>query len=287
MPGICIVTDNTAQFTTPVFPGRDLVKVFPLNIHLNGHVYTNNDDLKPASLPATANRELHPSLIPPSVVQFRQFLARLTQAYDSVLAIFHSSELTQAFQHAVNAVEIAGNGPRVTLVDSQTISIGLGVVVQAAAEALAMGATLAEAERVTRAVIPRIYTVFAAPGLSYLHYNGFVDLGQAVAIEVLSLFPIFSIEEGHMTPIEKTRNYRQTIDFFREFIDEFNNLQHIAFIQPAAPSHPDNRLMREHVLENFADTPFTEHTVNLAMSALLGPRSMGLIIVEKENTRLR
>jgi fatty acid-binding protein DegV len=114
-----------------------------------------------------------------------------------------------------------------------------------------------------------------------------VDIAQAVAIEVLSLFPIFSIEEGHMTPIEKTRNYRQTIDFFREFMDEFDNLQHIAFIQPAAPSHADNRLMREHVMENFSDTPFTEHTVNLAVSALFGPRSMGLIIIEKENARQR
>ena len=110
------------------------------------------------------------------------------------------------------------------------------MMVQSAAEAAARGVNGVEIERSVRRMIPRTYSLFASAGLTYLYHAGFIDEGQATIGEMLGILPIFSLEEGKLSAIEKARNPRGVLDFFQEFLDEFDHLQQIAFLQGAAPS---------------------------------------------------
>ncbi len=51
MSSVCILTDSTAQFAKPVFPGRNLVSIIPLQVQVEGGSFTNGKDLKVNSLP--------------------------------------------------------------------------------------------------------------------------------------------------------------------------------------------------------------------------------------------
>ncbi len=42
-------------------------------------------------------------------------------------------------------------------------------------------------------------------------------------------------------------------------------------------------MLREFVQEVYSQTPFTEHAINLPLATLLGPNSMGLIVVESDH----
>jgi DegV family protein with EDD domain len=168
----------------------------------------------------------------------------------------------------------------VQVIDSQTTSVGLGYLVQTAAEAALRHDSAIEIERVIRGIIPHIYSIFCIPGLTYLHHAGFIDYAQAVAGEMLNLLPIFTLEEGHLTPLEKARNMRGLSDFFQEFLDEFCDLYYISFIQSAPPLNHESRVLREHAQSNFSNAPFSEHAINLPLAALFGPRSLGVIVVE-------
>ena len=97
------------------------------------------------------------------------------------------------------------------------------------------GQPVAEVERMVRSQIPRTYMMLCTPGLSYLAYAGFIDPSQAFVGEMLGLLPIFTLEEGQISAVEKVRNMRGLIDFMQEFVSEFDELQHIAFIQSTPP----------------------------------------------------
>ncbi len=99
--------------------------------------------------------------------------------------------------------------------------------------------------------------------------------------------PIFTLEEGQISAVEKVRNARSLVDFMQEFICEFDELQHIAFIQSVPPLSHEARLMREHAQTCFPQTPFSEHTINLPLATLVGPRSVGLVVVGKTSTSAR
>ena len=288
MGSIVILTDATAQFTLPTFNGRNLVKILPFDIEWGGTVYEAGRNLKPNEMPLVLNETTRPRLLPPSVEQIRQFLSRDENGrpYDEIMAIFLSSSMSPLFAQAVETQKQLSGRTRLQIVDSQTTSVGLGMLVQSAADAVAKGASLADTERLIRSLIPHIYAVLCTPSLAYLHYAGFLDQAQAAVGEMLGLFSLFSLEEGKLTPLEKVRNHRQMLDFFQEFLEEFEHLQHIGFLQSVVGGNPqDGRILRDHAQDCLPHTPFSEHSINLPTAVLFGPNTMGLFVLEPNHRK--
>lgn len=286
MNTICIVTDSTAQFPQPSFPGRNLIRVVPLTVELNKKQYKQIDVIRPNSLPSYANQTISPQLRSPTPEFFLQFFSELNLTCRDILCIFLSAELNGCVANATEAAHTQ-RGNVAHIIDSQTTSLGLGILVQAAAEAAFKGLPAIEIDKLVRSLIPRIYAVFSIPGLSYLHYNGFVDRAQAFVCEMLNLYTLFSLEEGNLSSIEKARNHRHVLDYFQEFLDEFDSLQQIALLQSAPANPQDAHLIREHVQQCFPRSPFTAHSINLPLAALFGPRTLGVFVVEGGNSRRR
>ena len=279
MGKICILTDSTAQFLHPNFPGQNHIEIIPLKINLNGSVIRENH-FKAMDLPALIDERLCPRLISPSPEELRSTIIRISQRYDEVLGIFLSSRLNNFYSIIQEVVSSLGENSRIQVIDSQAVSAGLGFIVQSCAQQLHQNASFGELERLACSYVPRIYSIFHLPGLSYLHFNGHLDHAQAIIGEMLSMLPTYGLEDGGLAPLEKMRNQRHTIDFFQEFLSEFDNLQHIALLQSAPPNPQLTRLIREYAKANFPLTPLTEHPVNLPLATLFGPRSAGVIVVE-------
>jgi DegV family protein with EDD domain len=281
MSSICILTDSTAQFPQLGFSGRNDVRVIPFDIELNGQLYPEGQEIRASDLPPSASEELHPRLVVPPVENMEELYLNLNQHYRNVIAILNSSSLNQAYHNAQQAAVAVQGRANVTVIDSQTTSVGLGLLVQAAAEAVAHGEVVAEIERMVRSLIPHTYMMLCTPGMSYMYHAGFIDQSQGFTGEMLGMLPIFTLEEGQLSAVEKVRNARSLVDFMQEFICEFEELQHIAFIQSTTPMAHEARLMREHAQNCFPQTPFSEHNINLPLATMVGPRSIGLVAVEK------
>ncbi len=280
MSSVCILTDSTAQFTRPSFSGSELVTVIPLQI-LSGDIPQKDvSNYKVSDLPFSACDRLTPGLIPPSIEEINQLIISLSHSFNEIVAIFLSSELNSLVPYARQAAKIIQGRVSVQVIDSQSTSVGLGFLVQAAADAATKQADSVDIERLVRGLIPHIYSIFCIPGLTYLNNNGYIDRAQAVIGEMLNLLPIFTLEEGHLTPLEKARNLRGLTDYFQEFLDEFSDLYHIAFLQSMPALKHESRTLREYAQTNFPGAPFSEHAISLPLAALFGPRSLGLIVLE-------
>jgi len=281
MPSYCILTDNSVQYPQPSFIGRELVRSISYSLSLHGTQYASTREIKPTALPAHADDELAPCLIPPSVEDFLISFQELIHEYDHTFVLLASSKITSAFQNATEALQQLNCGNRILLIDTLTISAGLGILVQQAADFAARGLPLAEVERSIRQQIGHIYTLLYTPGLSYLYFSGFLDRAQAWTGELLGLFPIYAFEDGSLTPLQKVRNQRNVIDYFQEFIEEFDDLQNIALVQSIQQTNADSRILRQFVDENFSDTSFSELTISIPSAVLFGPRTIGLVVSER------
>lgn len=287
MGSICILTDSSAQFPQLGFPGRNDVRVVSFGIQINGQMYVEPHDLHTNDLPPAASESLNPHLVIPSASTLEELFLSLAQQYRDIIAIMNSASLNQAYENALKATQSVQGRANVTVIDSQTTSIGLGLLVQTAAEAVAHGQSAAQVEQMVRRMIPHIYFMLCTPGMSYLHYAGFIDRAQAFTGEMLGLMPIFTLEEGQISAVEKVRNTRSLVDFMQEFVCEFDDLQHISFIQSVPPMTHEARQMREHVQNCFPQTPFSEHPINITLATQIGPRSIGLVVVEKVHPERR
>jgi len=284
MANIAIITDSTAQFPNPSFAGKDFVRLIPFDILLDGVIHKEGHDLKASDFPLNLKSNSDPKLLIPSAVEIADLYSVLLRKYDELFVIVNSADLTSVYQNAVDAVKIIQGGTSVQVINSMTISSGLGILVQTSAELISKGADLVDIERQIRQLIPHIYTLICSPSLRYLHNNGVIESQQALIGEYLNMHPIFSLEEGRPNALYKVRNFRHAQDFYQEFIEEFDELTHISLLKGINTQGIDNRLLRQFVQENFPETPFSEHRLNSFLATLFGPKSLGLIVMEKPFT---
>ena len=278
----CILTDNAAQFTRPIFPGCKKIQFFNSNIELQESVVVDLKHTKVTDFPRHINRANPVRLIAPTSESVNEQLLSLYQAYDDIFILLVSNELYPGYGIVENVVKKLHGKAEIHLLDTQSIAIGEGQIVQMAAEMSEKNINAAMIEERLRETIPHVYTLLCAPNFSYLHKSGFLDLGQAVSGEFLAFFPIFTLEDGVLNPVEKVRNIRNVIDYFVEFIDEFDHIDNISFIQPSPAGHNESKMIRQHVDEFYPETQYSEHTINPFLSSLIGPQGMGIVITESQ-----
>jgi DegV family protein with EDD domain len=270
MPNVCILTDSTAQFTRPDFAGHERVYVIPFELE-TGKRQGDKDPQRAGPFQR---------LIPPSPLDFSRFYTQLSHKYDSIFVLTISSQLSPANRQALSASVQFNNHATIEVVDSQTIAVGLGLLVQAAAEAAAKGFSLQEIEHLVRARLPHVYVLLCIPELTYLAQAGFMDYSQALVGEMMGMLPVFTIEEGRLTPMEKARTQRHLFESFQDFASEFESPLHIALVRGENHNTVRTRPLRLFVQENFPNTSFSEHSIHPHLAALFGSQCTGLIILE-------
>ncbi len=261
MTKVGIVTDNTAQFTRPNFPGHEYVHVASL--------------LKPAP----AGR----GVIPPSVEDFANLYARLGERYDALLVLTLTSFFSPLARLAQQAAHCGGgNHWTVQVVDSQNIALGLGLLVQLAAAAASAGESLDAIDRLIRQAIPNTYMLFCLPALERLVDFGCLTRAQAVVGEMLGWLPLFVLEEGRLLPIQKVRAARYLVEALQEYLSEFEDPERIGFLYGQRRQAGYATSIREFVRATFPRAAFGEYALEAPVVAMLGEQTIGLVVMERD-----
>lgn len=281
MGASCVITDNAAQFNRPNFPGYKHVQFFSEEIEMQKGSITDIQSVRISEFPKRVSRDFPVQLILPNTESVSKQILANYQKYDDIFIVLISGELHPIFSVTSEVVKRLRGRADIHLIDSHSLAIGEGQIVQLAAELINRNEKSTIIEERLRSAIPHTYTLLCTPNFSYLQKSGFIDKGQSVSGEMLGFLPIFTLEEGKLNPVEKVKNPRNVIDYFIEFIDEFDQLENISFIQPQTVNHNETRLIRQHVDEVCPDTNYSEHTLNPYLASLIGPQGMGIVISEK------
>ncbi len=283
MANICILTDTAVQFPAPAFEGRQLVHQIPLHIEFNQQVYKDCEGIRIHDLPLSLINGDQVALIPPTPEDFTDRLIALSQNHDEIVVITHSARLSSTYENACQAAEIVRGQTKIEVIDSQTISTGQGLIVQAAAFAAEEGMGLEEVKDQTRNLLPRVYSVFIIQGLTYLENIDVLKHPQAVIGEKFKMLPMFMLDNDVFFSSYKARNKRHIVELFHEFLFEFPNIEHIAFTQGNPPFENETRALRERIAEDFPGTLISEHINNTLITAIMGPRTLGMFVMQRED----
>jgi DegV family protein with EDD domain len=278
MPRTCIITDSTAYFTKINFNGQDQVTILPHRILVNGHHVQDSKDL---SIYQPSSKLIKPPQVsPPSVDDFRALFASLGMQYKEIVVILISSHLSQAINNALAASRSGKSPANIFIIDSLNTAIGLGLLVQAAADYAHRGYSGIEINRLVRGMINHIYSVFCLPDLTYLYRSGQIDPAQAIVGEMLGVIPFFTLENGKLIHTQKIRSPRHLVDIMYEFVAEFENIKYIALLQGITPFEQESRNLRDRISQNVRTTPLCEQDLSLALATIFGPHSIGLVVME-------
>lgn len=280
MASTCILTDSTAQFPVPAFSGRQLVNIVSLRMDsLNGKPA---GEIRAHDLPASIPADFSTRVSAPGVDEFESLYRQLSAHYSGIVVILHAQALSRTYQHALDAAKAMEGVAEIEVIDAQTIATGLGLVVQAASAAAEQGQSVTEISELVRSLLPRLYSLFCIPGLSYLRHNGMLGHAQSVVGEHLKMLPLYVLEAGELTHTQKARNLRHLVDLLHEFVTEFEDLDHLALIQGVPPFETETRSLRERLALDFDALNISEHTISPELALMIGPHSLGIFLLQSE-----
>lgn len=137
---------------------------------------------------------------------FQKEYEAAARADDSVVALTLSAQLSGTYQSACIAAQAYEN---VTVVDSQSASIGAGILAEYAVDCAAQGLSAAEIVARVEAKRSDVCVIALLDTLEYLKRGGRISKTAALAGGLLNLKPVISIENGAVAVIGRARGSRQ------------------------------------------------------------------------------
>lgn len=206
-----IVTDSTCDLPPSML--ADLgVGIVPVRISFGSENYLDKVTLTPSEFYARfAVTDEAPKTSQPPAADFTQVYDNVATHAGSIVSVHLSAGVSGTYQAA-----LVGARPvqktRIEHVDSRNVSVGLGLVVRAAAEAAASGKSAEEVAKVARDTAARVRIFVAVPTLKHLVRGGRVSPARGLLAKLLGLLPVLTFSrEGVAVPAAKARGYQKAL----------------------------------------------------------------------------
>jgi DegV family protein with EDD domain len=206
----------------------------------------------------------------------------LNRETEDILVIPSSSKLNGAYANAQRAASSFLGRCRIAVMDSLSASWGLGLIVEAAAEAAARGHTLDEVVRQVRGILPHVYLVFIVERLDYLEQGGRISPAQALLGTLLRIKPFLLMEDGDIQPLEKVRTREIAIEKLVDFVTEFASIEQATIVKSPLDGDLSASVGDLHQQLGFVlpDQQIPVIGYDPVLACHLGPDALGVIVYE-------
>lgn len=278
MSKIAIVTDSTS-FLPAELINKHSITVTPQVLIWEEKTYRDGVDIQPSEFYTrlkTAKKMPSTSQVSPATMQ-STFQGLVDQGYD-VLGIFISSKLSGTMQSAMQGKEMMGAaGEKVTVVDSFSTSMSLGLIVLAAARTVESGSSISDCLATVEKTRRNSGIFFAVDTLEFLHRGGRIGGAQRFIGSALGLKPILALKDGKVEGVERIRTKSKAHERLLELISEqVNGKSNIRIATLHANASEDAKALLDRAAQqlNPVETIFAE--VSPVVGSHTGPGTVGL-----------
>lgn len=280
MSKVTIVTDSATTIEPLVAKQLD-VTILPLIVRIDGQDYQDGADLDHEGLLLRMARDrIRPHIVGPTADDFRRVYTRLTRSTDQIISLHSSASLTPICQEAQKATDEFRGRCDIVVMNSETLSLGLDILIREATRLANASVTLNEILRQIRGLMQRIYIVLITDTLDYLEHSHLISPAQAILGTMLGIKPFLALEEGKIIPMEKVRSHERALDKLAEFANEFSNIEQMAILQSTPYPTDETKMLLERLALITPDRQFPIMLYGPLLASHIGPDAMGLVVYE-------
>lgn len=194
---------------SPCDLGRELIErnnigITPLHINMGERSLRDGVDCSPRDIFAyTESTGTLCSTSATAIGEYTDFFTQTLEQCDAIVHLSLSSGISSSHQ---NALVAAGDFPgRVFVVDTLSLTTGMGLLVLEAAEMARSGMAAGEIARAVLARREKVSVSFVPETLEYLRMGGRCSALAAMGANLLKLHPCIEAENGLLFPAKKYR----------------------------------------------------------------------------------
>jgi len=274
-----IVTDSTADL--PVLLAQELgITVVPVYVRFGQKVYRDRVDISETEFyQKLVEDPVHPTTSQPSPADFADVYKKLSREADEIVSIQVTSKLSGTYNSALQGRELAEMGHPIEVVDSLSISMGLGLIAVTAAKAAMAGESLQAVMEEIRRCIPCMRLLAVFDTLKYLLLGGRIGKAKAVLGSVLNVKPLLTMRDGELLPAGLARTRSKGIDRLFDLVKNALNIQELAIVHSTSPDEAGS--LKERIASIFDRERIHIARLGPALGVHGGPGALILALMEK------
>ncbi len=270
-----IITDSTSDLPLD-FVEENKIHIVPLNIHLQDSLYKDGVDIQPSELYYRLRTEdIFPQTSQPSAGEFMEIYQTL-KPDDEVLVLCLSSELSGTYQSAEMARDMVAEqiDAEIHVVDSRSVSLGLGMQVIHAQKCFAEGKDMAQTLSELAEIRRRMRLIFAVDTLEYLARGGRISQLSKRLGNLLQLKPVLHLEEGRIEVLDKVRTRSKAVQRILEiFYKEASQAQQVGILHIDAPTEGQQLAQK---VQEYYHGPLLLAQCGAVIGSHAGPGTVGI-----------
>ena len=160
-----------------------------------------------------------PTTAQPTAQDFVDLYTALAEEAEEIVTVVISHHMSATLQSAEVAKEQFTKAP-VHIIDSESVSLGLGMMAIAAARAAEQGQNAQQILQLVEQIKANMHVIFTVETLEYLHKGGRIGGATAFLGSALSIKPILHLKDGRIEPLERIRTRKRAVDRLLELVEE-------------------------------------------------------------------
>ncbi len=231
-----IVTDSACDLPQDVADELGIV-IVPLSIRFGDDEFIDRQDLTTQEFWArSAASPVLPSTAAPAPGQFEAAYRRLAaDGASAIVTISLSAALSATMQSAELAARAVKDTIPVEVIDSRSVTLGLGTIAVACARAAQHGQSLAEIVALANDAASRTKVWGALDTLDNLKKGGRIGGAKAMLASVLSIKPIIEVRDGKVEEGGKQRTRAKALAFLVDKITAYGEIENLAVLHGDCP----------------------------------------------------
>jgi DegV family protein with EDD domain len=277
-----VVTDSTADLD-PAVVEATAITVVPVAIGLGASAF-------PAlgKMPGYDEREPGPRVVdggarlPSSIEAFAAAFDALLSRHDAIVAVLLSARLGDSVAAARQARDRLPGPERVAIVDSRSVSVGLGLQALRAAALARSGVSLDGAVGALAAARDRYHVLFSIESAEHLRRGGQIGRSTAIIAEMLQLKPLLRIDEGQIVPYERARTRVGAIAELAAFVEQLPAVERVVVLYASDPEDAGRLAKTVAAGNRVSPQAIAIARIGGQIVAHVGPGALGVVVVEGE-----
>lgn len=275
---IAIVTDSTSDIPSDIAQQK--------NIHIIPNIMViDGRSLKDDGISISRQKfyellpqmQTFPTTGTASSGAYQQLYENLFQQGAGAVLSIHTSGLISGIVNAANAAAQLFDG-RVHVIDSQSVTLGLGFQVLEAAESAAHGASLGSILDLFEDLRARARVIAMLDTLEYVRRSGRVSWARARLGNLLHIKPFLEVKAGTVHSLGEARTRRKGIEHLQRLLYDQGPLKRLAIL------HTNAEVEARQFLDSLnLQLPTTPLVVNVTtvIGAHVGPNGLGFAAIVK------
>lgn len=272
-----ITCESSADLTQELYK-KLKVGVIPFRITMGDNEYKDGVEITPAELfkHYEETKEL-PKTSALNQMDYEEFFEEQLKDCDGLIHFCISSQISSTYNNAVNASKKFEN---VYIVDSMSLSSGIGLQVMYATTLRDKGVDIKEAFALINSRRDSVQISFVVDKLNFLHKGGRCSALSLLGANLLSIKPSIQVKSGKMIVGKKYIGKMQKVldKYIMDTLEQFNNPDKSLCIITYSTATPEMLAITHETLDKMGIfTKVIETSAGSTVSTHCGPNTLGII----------